>query len=257
MGDSRIYLLRDGGLQQISIDHTWVQEALDHGIIKPEQARNHPRSHIIRRYLGSKSAVVPDMRLKLAPKETDAQALANQGMQLYPGDQLLLCSDGLSDLVEDDEIHKALQTPKLSEALSALVDMANERGGHDNITIIALKVPAPNETPQVEIHPPAKSWRTALPWLTCAIIGGIALLVIAIVALGIWLFTRTDGSPAPTSIPDMGLPEATFTLTPAEIHPSETPVPSETPQLPTLTPWPTNAPDDQGAEALSPTLEGF
>ena len=71
IGDSRIYLLRDGNIQQTTIDHTWVQEALDHGIIKPEQARNHPRSHIIRRYLGSKNAAIPDLRLKLSSEEND------------------------------------------------------------------------------------------------------------------------------------------------------------------------------------------
>ena len=84
VGDSRIYLLRNEGIRQITIDHTWVQEALDHGIIKPEQARNHPRSHIIRRYLGSKSTVVPDLRLKLSPEENEAQTLANQGTAAFP-----------------------------------------------------------------------------------------------------------------------------------------------------------------------------
>ena len=129
VGDSRIYLLRGNHIWQISIDHTWVQEALDHGIIKPEQARNHPRSHIIRRYLGSKNSVVPDMRLKLSPEENDEQAIANQGLKLVPGDQLLLCSDGLSDLVEDKEIQETLVGQDLSEATASLIDLANERGG--------------------------------------------------------------------------------------------------------------------------------
>jgi protein phosphatase len=257
VGDSRIYMLRDGDIQQISIDHTWVQEALDHGIIKPEQARNHPRSHIIRRYLGSKSAVVPDLRLRLDPAETDAQSLANQGLQLNPGDQLLLCSDGLSDLVENNEIREALQTPEMSTALSSLVDLANERGGHDNITLLALKVPTPDETPKVEIRSQSKPGQSTKSWLTCAIIGLMAILVIMLVAWGIWFFTRSEGTPNPTSSPGVGLPGVTFTLTPEEIELSDTPAPSATPILPTLTPWPTNPPENQGNEALSPTTEGL
>jgi protein phosphatase len=257
VGDSRIYLVRDEDVQQISIDHTWVQEALDHGIIKPEQARNHPRSHIIRRYLGSKTAVVPDLRLKLSSDETDEQSIANQGMKLYPGDQLLLCSDGLSDLVEENEIREALQTPETSEALTSLVELANERGGHDNITIIALKVPTPDETPKVKMPAQAKSWQPAFSWLTCAIMGAVVLLVIALVALGIWLFTRSEAGPNPTSSPEIIPTETTLTWTPADLTPSETPMPSETPAPPTLTPWPTNPPDNQEGALPSPTVDGL
>jgi len=257
VGDSRIYLLRNGGIQQISIDHTWVQEALDHGIIKPEQARNHPRSHIIRRYLGSKNAVVPDLRLKLNPDENDEQSRANQGMQLYPGDQLLLCSDGLSDLVENDEILTALQNFEMSTALASLIDIANERGGHDNITIIALKVPKPDETPTVEIPSKTSSWWTVRPWLTCAIIGGVAMLVIILIALGIWLFTHSGTPSDPVTLPKTGFPEVTSTVTPEEVLPTETPVPSATPIQPTLTPWPTNPPENQESVVPSPTLDGF
>jgi protein phosphatase len=256
VGDSRIYLIREGDIQQISVDHTWVQEALDHGIIKPEQARNHPRSHIIRRYLGSKTAVVPDIRLKLNPDETDAQSIANQGMQLYPGDQLLLCSDGLSDLVEDSEIREAVLNSEMSDASSALINLANERGGHDNITIIALKVPAPDETPIVEIQAQPKAWQSAIPWLTCATVGGVTILIIALIAFGIWIFTRSDESPSLTPSPEIDLPTLTLTLTPVEISPSNTPAPSATPVPPTLTPWPTNSSQNQ-EEIPSPTLDGF
>ena len=67
VGDSRIYLIREGQIQQITTDHTWVQEAIEHGALTPEQARNHPNVHVIRRYLGSKQPVVPDVRLRLSP----------------------------------------------------------------------------------------------------------------------------------------------------------------------------------------------
>jgi protein phosphatase len=257
VGDSRIYLLRDGNIQQTTIDHTWIQEALDHGIIKPEQARNHPRSHIIRRYLGSKNAVVPDLRLKLSPKESDEEAFANQGMRLLPGDQLLLCSDGLSDLVEDSEIRETLLSTELSPALSTLVDMANERGGHDNITILALRVPAHNETPGLVIEPEPQPQRSLLPWMTCGVIGLLALIALLFFVASYWFFGRGGDTPTPTSRPDTAIPAATFTVIPTEIPPPDTPTPVETLIQPTLTPWPTNAPENQEAEQPASTQEGF
>ncbi len=257
VGDSRIYLLRNGNIQQISIDHTWVQEALNHGIIKPEQARNHPRSHIIRRYLGSKNAVVPDLRLKLSPEETDLLALANQGLQLFPGDLLLLCSDGLSDLVEDDEIKEVLNSPEMSAAIASLTDLANERGGHDNITLVALKVPTPDETPNNIIQPDLTSQKNRLPWLTCAIIGVGIIFILVIAALAFWLFNRPEGTPNPTSLPGASTPAETFTVTVDDVFPTETPIPSMTPFQATLTPWPTNPPENQGADLPSPTVDGF
>jgi len=109
VGDSRIYLVRSGAVRQISIDHTWVQEAVDANIIEPEEAKGHPNAHVIRRYLGSKQPVEPDTRLRLSPSETPAQSEANQGLPLQPGDQVILCSDGLTDLVSDAEILSAVR----------------------------------------------------------------------------------------------------------------------------------------------------
>jgi serine/threonine protein phosphatase PrpC len=241
VGDSRIYLIRNGRIQQITIDHTWVQEALDHGIIKPEQARNHPRSHIIRRYLGSKNAVIPDLRLKLSPGESDEQAISNQGFKMLPADQLLVCSDGLTDLVEDNEIQEALNGTALPAAISKLVDMANERGGHDNITILALSVPRPDEiTDNKEIrHRPALK-----TWVTCAVIGLLVAAILSLGATSIWFSNRSDGSLTPTSPLNTTPPAITTTMDVTEIYPTDTPVPSETSVIPTLTPWPTNLPEN-------------
>ncbi len=141
VGDSRIYLLRDGKLRQISIDHTWVQEAINHGILTPEEARNHPNAHVLHRHLGGDKDPLPDFRLRLSADEDDQQSEANQGMQLQAGDRLLLCSDGLTDLVEDPEIQSALKDHAPAEAATRLVDLARERGGHDNITVVAVRVP--------------------------------------------------------------------------------------------------------------------
>ncbi len=142
LGDSRIYLIRDNIIRQLNVDHTWVQEALDVGVINSEEARGHPRRHLIRSYLGSSDPIKPDLRLYLADNENMEQAKANQGLPLLPMDQILLCSDGLSDLVADEEILDILQGGGThDEQLQKLVDLANLRGGHDNITIVLLQHP--------------------------------------------------------------------------------------------------------------------
>jgi PPM family protein phosphatase len=142
LGDSRIYLIRDDDIQQLNIDHTWVQEALDIGVINEEEARSHPRRHLIRSYLGSPDPVHPDLRLYLNTEENQEQAKANQGLPLIPADQVLLCSDGLTDLVDDLEILEILEDNTESQKkLQKLVDLANLRGGYDNITAILLQAP--------------------------------------------------------------------------------------------------------------------
>jgi len=142
LGDSRIYLIRDNIIRQLNVDHTWVQEALDVGVINSEEARSHPRRHLIRSYLGSSDPIKPDLRLYLADNENMEQAKANQGLPLLPMDQILLCSDGLSDLVADEEILDIIQGGGThDEQLQKLVDLANLRGGHDNITIVLLQPP--------------------------------------------------------------------------------------------------------------------
>ena len=143
VGDSRIYLMRGGRIQQVTIDHSWVQEALEKGIITPEMARDHPNVHVIRRYLGSPVPPDPDFRLNLFDGEGAQHTENNQGTQLQPNDVLLLCSDGLTDLVWNDEILEIVRSKStLKEATRALVDLANERGGHDNITVILIGAPA-------------------------------------------------------------------------------------------------------------------
>jgi protein phosphatase len=142
LGDSRIYLIRDNSIHQLNIDHTWVQEALDVGVINSEEARSHPRRHLIRSYLGSADPIKPDLRLYLANNETLEQAKANQGLPLLPKDLILLCSDGLSDMLADEEILEILQGGGThDEQLQKLVALANLRGGHDNITVVLLQFP--------------------------------------------------------------------------------------------------------------------
>jgi protein phosphatase len=126
----------------LTVDHTWVQEAMERGIITADQARDHPNVHVIRRHLGQVELPEVDYRLRLSPEDSVEQARQNQGTQLKAGDILLMCSDGLTDLVWDDEILRLIMTRNaLKSAAEDLVAQANERGGHDNITVILIGVP--------------------------------------------------------------------------------------------------------------------
>jgi serine/threonine protein phosphatase PrpC len=152
VGDSRIYLMRGNQIHRLTKDHTWVQEALDKGIISLSQAHDHPNLHVIRRHLGSIHLPEVDFRLYLEGNETDNEARHNQGLLLDPGDTILLCSDGLTDHLGDDEILNAVQSKQdLKSAAETLVKYTNQRGGHDNISVILMAVPQLNEVTQKKI----------------------------------------------------------------------------------------------------------
>jgi len=237
VGDSRIYLMRSGRIQQLTIDHTWVQEAIDKGILTPELAREHPNVHVIRRYLGSPVPPDPDFRLKWFDGEGDQHAESNQGSQLLPNDVLMLCSDGLTDLVWNDEILEIVRSkPGLKEAARALIELANSRGGHDNITIVLVSVPS-----DFKLKAKKKKESDWLPW----VIGGVAGLMFVLVAASILTFgllRRTASvTLTPTVSPTALVTETPFpspTESPLRILPTYTPAPL--PIAPTYTPWPTN-----------------
>jgi protein phosphatase len=263
VGDSRIYLLRAGAIHQLTTDHTWVQEAIDQGTLKPDQARNHPNAHVIRRYLGSRNDVVPDLRLRLQREDSDADALEQQGASLLPGDMLLLCSDGLTDLVEDSEILESIQTRGPQEALQELVRLANRRGGHDNITIVLLGVPAID---RATIPVIVRKKRSRLLWVA-AVFGTLAALGLLVGAGFVWMWIQSEPAIRATERPFEQQRATLFpsfertlapTLTrgaaPAGANPQPGGTPSASPTLritplpgrgspePSLTPWPTNAP---------------
>jgi len=259
VGDSRIYLIRDNAIQRLTTDHTWVQEAIDHGLLGRDEARNHPNAHVIRRYLGSRQDTVPDTRLRLLSNESDSLAEANQGVRLLPGDLLVLCSDGLTDLVEDDEILGVLETRNNQGALEDLVKMSNRRGGHDNVTIITLAVP------DIERPTTPVTERQARKRMRSILIAAAALGLAIITLLGgmIWYFAGSSQEPTPTPsatrqvqatlFPDQatqpglfptegGTPGALPTTEPGSPEPVATTslTSPPTPILATLTPWPTN-----------------
>ena len=192
VGDSRLYLQRGAKLVRLTTDHTWIQEALAQGTLKPDQVKGHPNAHIIRRFLGSANAVNPDMRLRLSPVDSDAQAEANQGLRLLPRDRLLLCSDGLTDLVQDGEILDVLRTMQLDLSPGRLIDLANQRGGHDNITVVAMEVPPPAQitrplrvSPSPASVPVQKAQPSVLVWL---MVGLLLVAIILMILLLIYFF---------------------------------------------------------------------
>ena len=137
VGDSRIYLLKKGFIRQISVDHTWLQEALEAGLITREEAKGHPNAHVIKRFIGSENTPEVDVRLNFG---VDNQQ-NHQGMQLDGGDILFMCSDGISDLIQETEISALLKSSDLNAALEALKQMAYQRGAIDNLSMIAVKIP--------------------------------------------------------------------------------------------------------------------
>jgi protein phosphatase len=233
VGDSRIYLIRSGRIQQLTVDHSWVQEAIDKGILTPEAARQHPNVHVIRRYLGSPTPPEPDFRLKLFNDEGDQHAESNQGLQLLPSDILLLCSDGLTDLLWNDEILEVIRSrPSLKEASRALIEIANSRGGHDNITVVLISVP-PNFKLVIRKN---INW---MPWIIGGIIGAVLLLGMAsVLALG--LLTRNGAATLTPTVTSTIMPTQTPLVT-ASPAPTMTILPTlSLPIAPTYTPWPTN-----------------
>ena len=122
VGDSRIYRLRDGQLQQITNDHSFVAELVRNNIITPEMAKTHPQRNIITRAVG----VDPFVQVDVLQEE------------LLPGDLWLICSDGLHGMVEDEEIQTILSEMELEDAAERLISRALENGGHDNVTFVLL-----------------------------------------------------------------------------------------------------------------------
>ena len=123
VGDSRIYRLRGGRLEQITQDHSLVEELVRAGVITKEEARVHPRRNIITRALGTQGDNAPDVL----------------AADTRYGDVWFLCTDGLSGMVEDELIESTLETCSVQEAADRLIHMALEAGGNDNVTLIVYR----------------------------------------------------------------------------------------------------------------------
>ncbi len=123
VGDSRCYLLRDGRIHQISEDHSLVNEQLKAGAISADEAKHSRFKNIITRSVGFEREVQVDL----------------MGVELAAGDALVVCCDGLTNLVEDPEILRIVDETPIGDAPARLVALANDRGGDDNITVIVIR----------------------------------------------------------------------------------------------------------------------
>jgi protein phosphatase len=238
VGDSRIYLFRDGRLRQMSTDHTWAQEAIEAGLLSPEQAKKHPNRNVIRRHLGGTEEVEVDHRLVLEPGQSPVAARANQGMILREGDTLLICSDGLTDMITDQSVLESLHGHyfDLDVAASELIDKANQAGGKDNITVVIVQEPPKGPPPPLVVAPTVASStpkpeavatvKTAPPPLTPAaapaaaggggsklaifVIGGVVIVFLMLAAVvGIFIIggsddngTTPEGATLPAIVPE-------------------------------------------------------
>lgn len=260
IGDSRVYrLTKEGKPIQVTLDHTWAQEAIDAKRLTPEQARRHPNRNVLKRYLG----ILPDV-------EVDDKVL-RAPQPFREGDALVVCSDGLTDLVEGAEIQKIVGEYNAEGAAAQLIQLANQRGGHDNITAIVLKTTMNGAGPEA-IPPPSQksSPQRAL------VIAVMALLVLVVFGLiGYILVAQQNvlsgqqvnaNSPTMTQLPPTAVPtnENNPTDTPSitEVVPivngnvTSTLVPTST-TIPTDTPTPippTRTRTRTATFTLTPTL---
>lgn len=125
VGDSRAYLFRDGKLQRLTDDHSWVHEQVAAGILTEDEAKSHPLKNVVTRALGGGPSVSPDL----------------QELSFSARDRFLFCSDGLTTMLSDEEIEQFVAENEDPQQLCrALVDLANEKGGVDNITVVVARV---------------------------------------------------------------------------------------------------------------------
>src|SRR3954453_13266628 len=137
VGDSRAYLFRDGALRRLTEDHSLVEELMRQGKLTPEEASDHPQKSLITRALGPEPSV-----------EVDRQTI-----QLRDGDVFLLCSDGLTSMIDEAHVARVLtENGSLHDAGQALVSAANAAGGRDNITVVLFRVEEIDRAPAVAVR---------------------------------------------------------------------------------------------------------
>ena len=226
VGDSRAYLVRQGKISQVTRDHSFVAEQVRAGILTVEEARAHPQRNVITRALGSKPEVEVD----------------TYSGELRAGDTLLLCSDGLSEYVHEEDMLSVLTQYPAQEAISQMIAMANKRGGSDNISVLVVQatspasivttqkaVPVVQPSTQSAAVPARKS--VPLPWII-GIVGVVVLGAAALIVGIIFVPSLFRGQNAPT-------PTASVAPSPTRA-PTVTPAPTATARVaegdPTATP---------------------
>lgn len=221
VGDSRIYLLRNGRLRQITTDHTLAQEDIQARKISPESAKKHPKRHVITRYLGGGLTVEVDSSLCWDSKDEGTHR-QDQGLPMQKGDTLLLCTDGLYDVVGDPEIQRILSRYVAQTAADQLVELVRRRKGRDDATVQVVRV---------------SDGKIRLPVSMSSL--GIAVSVAVLLTLSLVLFRGWSDFLNPTST-NVALTPTSILM--ATVQPTPR-IPVETPTAP-LTRIPTSLPTE-------------
>ena len=225
IGDSRVYLLRNGQLAQLTRDHTLTQQKIDQGLISPEQAEVDPDNSVLTRSMGAE----PTVQVDLFPP-----------LQLAKGDTVLICSDGLTDMLEEAEVAHLAGNSVPKRAAQRLIAAANKRGGFDNISVVLARVGG---------KPPAGGGllagiRNMTRQQKVIILIGLVLVVAALGtmgALGWWLQSRGEITPVPPAATATVAP-ATATLMPGVVDDTPQPTKTRPSSQPTSTPAPVSTP---------------
>lgn len=250
VGDSRALLIRDGKPRQVTRDHSFVAEQVAAGVITPEQAKVSTYRNIITRALGNR----PDVEVDLFR------------MPLVVGDRVVLCSDGLHGQVEPEEIAQAVMLVPLQQAVDRLVALANDRGGPDNITVMAIEVVAltfaPGEAPDIA---PTTRFTDQEPVKTLTAKAATASAPPAIASVTRQTPTAAVTPPLATSSSGgrsfvgwlfvaIALLALIGTLAYVAFSPPSTPAPSNSPTIPVLTPVGAPTGSAISTTASAPTL---
>ena len=180
VGDSRAYLIRDSAIQQLTTDHTYVQDLVDRGKLAVDEALSHPQAHVLTRAIGSEPGLEIDV-LKFWIWDTSDQE---------PIDYLILCSDGLYSLISEGEIANLITQNAPQRACVSLVELAKSRGGYDNITVAIIPLggqmrsepPAGYEKQAFRKYQPV-SPRSEFSWFTRFILIGVLCALFGILTI--------------------------------------------------------------------------
>ncbi|MCP4542052.1 MAG: SpoIIE family protein phosphatase [Chloroflexi bacterium] len=231
VGDSRAYLLRDGQLTQLTRDHTLAQQKADVGIIPQDQVETDPGHHMLTRSMGA----IQNVQVDLFPP-----------LQLAPGDIVLLCSDGLTDMLKNAEIARLIGNNLPKRAAQRLIAAANQSGGVDNISTVIAQV---GRKPSSAGSGLIGTIQGIFPGQKTVLLTGAVLIITAVcvmASLGLWIYDGQQATSTPKSTSAATLtPTATLTLAAtATMQATETPLPNQATSTPapTATPTPTNTP---------------
>ncbi|MCU0276127.1 MAG: Stp1/IreP family PP2C-type Ser/Thr phosphatase [Acidobacteria bacterium] len=164
VGDSRVYLVRKGRIRRLTTDHSFVEKLVEEGRISADEARDHPQKNVLYMSLGARESFTPEMQSDIALEE---------------GDALVMCSDGLSNMVDDGTLMNVTMDSYPEEAAHALVKLANARGGTDNITVQVVRLGT------LETLEKTKPIRLSKP--RRKLVKALSLLVLLAILAGLWL----------------------------------------------------------------------